>query len=313
MRLVRGLHNLPRDWRGCALTIGNFDGLHRGHRALIARAAAHAKTLGLPLAVMCFEPTPREYLTPDRAPQRVVNLRTKLRDFAAAGVDVVIIQRFGQRFCRLNGLEFIEQILYGHLCAKAVVVGDDFNFGASRSGNRELLIAQAERLGFAVEHVEGVHLGALRYSSTALRAALAVPGLALAAQLLGRPYRLVGGVRRGLQLGRTLDMPTANINLRRELALKLGVYAVVARIDGVDRDWPAVAALGVRPTLGITRCLLETHFFEPPGDLYGKTVSVEFRHYLRAEERFDSLDALKQQMQRDKLDAMAFLGVAADN
>jgi riboflavin kinase/FMN adenylyltransferase len=313
MKLVRGLHNLPRDWPGCALTIGNFDGLHRGHQALIARAGGWARRLGLPLTVLCFEPTPREYLTPDRAPKRVVNLRTKLRDFAAAGVDVVVIQRFGREFRQLDGLQFIERIIHARLRARAVVVGDDFSFGAARSGNLALLAAQGERLGFATEHLESVRLGDLRYSSTALRDALAVPDLAVAARLLGRPYRLVGRVRRGLQLGRTLDMPTANINLRRELALRLGIYAVIARIDGLDREWPAVAALGVRPTLGITRCLLETHFFDPPGNLYGNTVSVEFRHYQRPEERFDSLDALKVQMQRDKADAMAFLGVAADN
>lgn len=313
MRFIRGLQNLPRDWRGCALTIGNFDGVHRGHQALIACTRAWADKLGVPLAVMCFEPTPREYFTPEDAPPRVTNLRTKLHDFAAAGVDAVIIQRFGAPFCTLGGLEFIERIAHQRLGARAIVVGDDFSFGARRSGDMALLRAQAAHFGFAVDAVDSVRLGDLRCSSTALREALAVPDLACAAGLLGRSYRIIGGVRRGLQLGRTLNMPTANINLRRPPALRLGVYAVMARIDGSDRDWPGVAAIGVRPTLGITRCLLETHFFDPPGDLYGRTVSVEFRHFLRPEERYDSLDALQLQMQRDKAAAMAFLGVAADN
>ncbi|NGY06271.1 bifunctional riboflavin kinase/FAD synthetase [Solimonas terrae] len=313
MRFIRGLRNLPSDWRGCALTIGNFDGMHRGHQALIARTREWAGQLRVPLVVMCFEPTPREYFTPDVAPPRISNLRTKLQDFADAGVDAVVIQRFGPPFCRLGGLEFIESVVHARLQARAIVVGDDFSFGARRSGDMALLRAQAERFGFVADTVASVRLGELRCSSTALREALAVPDLKHAAQLLGRPYRLLGGVRRGLQLGRTLDMPTANINLRRPPALRLGVYAVTARIEGNPREWPAVAAIGVRPTLGITRCLLETHFFDPPGDLYGRNLGIEFRHYLRAEERFDSLDALKLQMQRDKADAMAFLGVAADN
>src|SRR3546814_124342 len=203
--------------------------------------------------------------------------------------------------------------MHERLGSRAIVVGDDFSGAARRSGDMVLLRAQATHFGFAVDAVSSVRLDELRCSSTALREALALPDLAHAAELLGRPYRIVGGVRRGLQLGRTLNMPTANINLRRPPALRLGVYAVTARIDGGDRDWPGVAAIGVRPTLGVTRCLLETHFFDPPGNLYGKTASIEFRHFLRPEERFESLDALQVQMQRDKADAMAFLGVATDN
>ncbi|NKF23177.1 bifunctional riboflavin kinase/FAD synthetase [Solimonas marina] len=313
MRVVRGLHNLPRDWRGCALTIGNFDGVHRGHQALIARAREHARRLGLPLTVMCFEPTPREYFAPQTAPLRVSNLRTKLADFADAGVDAVVIQRFAPPFCALDGHAFIAEALHERLQARAIVVGDDFSFGARRSGDMALLRAEAPRYGYVVEAVDSVLADGLRCSSTALREALALPDFAQAAQILGRSYRIVGRVQRGLQLGRTLDMPTANVNFRRQPVLRLGIYAVVARIDGSDREWPGVAALGVRPTLGLTRCLLETHFFDPPGDLYGKTVSVEFRRYQRAEERFETLEALQAQMHRDKADAMAFLGVAPDN
>ncbi|MGH8446944.1 MAG: bifunctional riboflavin kinase/FAD synthetase, partial [Solimonas sp.] len=139
MRFVHGLRNLPTDWRGCALTIGNFDGMHRGHRALIARTAERARELGLPLTVLTFEPTPREYFTPDAAPGRITNLRSKLCDFEDAGVDVVVVQRFGKPFCKLSGLEFIEHVIHERLQAKAVIVGDDFNFGASRSGDMALL------------------------------------------------------------------------------------------------------------------------------------------------------------------------------
>lgn len=313
MQLIRGVYNLPSDWRGCALTIGNFDGIHRGHQALIARTAACARELGLPLTVLCFEPTPREFFAPESAPGRISTLRTKLVDFAAAGVDAVVIQRFGPPFCGLNGEAFIERVVHQQLKARAVVVGDDFVFGAQRSGNLELLQLRGEDLGFVAEGLGSVLVGKLRCSSTAVRGALAEPDLAEAAQLLGRPYRLIGPVVHGLRLGRTLDMPTANLNLRRRPALRLGVYAVSARIDGMPRRWKGVAAIGVRPTLGVTRCLLETHLFDDPGDLYGRLLEVEFRHYLRPEERFDSLAELQLQMQRDKADAMAFLAAEADN
>lgn len=313
MRFVHGLHNLPRDWRGCALTIGNFDGFHLGHRALVTRTAERARALGLPVTVLTFEPTPREYFTPERAPGRISNLRSKLCDLQEAGVDVVVVQRFGRPFCGLSGLEFVERVIREQLRARAVVVGDDFNFGASRSGDMALLRAQGQLHGFSAESVGSVCVDGLRCSSTAVREALAEPDLRRAAALLGRPYRLIGHVRHGLKLGRELGMPTANVYLFRPPALRLGIYAVSARIGGGEREWYGVAALGVRPTLGLTHCLLETHLFEPPGDIYGQRLEVEFRHFLRPELRFDSLDALKLQMHQDKLDAMAFLGAASDN
>jgi riboflavin kinase/FMN adenylyltransferase len=309
VRLVRGVQNLPTDWRGCALTIGNFDGVHRGHQALIARTGERARELGLPLVVMSFAPTPREYFQPQSAPARISTLRGKLGDFEASGVDVAVVQRFGEPFCRLSGYEFIEQIVHQRLRARAVVVGDDFNFGASRSGDMELLRALGARYGFSAENVASVRLpDGTRCSSTAIREALAVPDLARAAAMLGRPYRLLGHVRHGLKLGRELGMPTANLYLLHPPALRLGIYAVTARLRGEPKPWNGVAALGVRPTLGLTHCLLETHLFEPPGDIYGQRIEVEFRHFLRPELRFDSLDALKVQMHQDKLDAMAVLG-----
>ncbi|WP_028079476.1 bifunctional riboflavin kinase/FAD synthetase [Solimonas soli] len=307
MLLVRGVQNLPKDWRGCALTIGNFDGLHLGHRALIERTRLRAQELGLPLTVMCFEPTPREYFRPQSAPGRISNLRSKLADFEAAGVEVVVVQRFGKPFCTLSGLAFIDHIIHQHLRARAVIVGDDFNFGAARSGDMGLLRARGAECGFTTESVPSVVVDGERCSSTAIREALAIPDLSRAARMLGRPYRLLGHVRHGLKLGRELGMPTANLYLLRPPALRLGIYAVEAQLRGEPRPWKGVAALGVRPTLGLTHVLLETHLFEPPGDIYGARIEVEFRHFLRPELRFDSLDALKVQMQRDKLDAMALL------
>lgn len=313
MQLIRGVQNLPADWPGAALTIGNFDGIHRGHQALIAATGRWARRLNLPLTVLCFEPTPREYFAPVAAPGRISTLRSKLRDFAEAGVDAVVIQRFGPPFCALSGTEFIDRIVHRHLRAQAVVVGDDFVFGARRSGDLKLLQARGATLGFTAEGLGSVRLGELRFSSTALREALAQADLAQAERLLNRPYRVLGRVVRGLQLGRQLQMPTANINLRRRPALQLGVYAVRAQLSGDARCWRGVASIGVRPTLGITRCLLEAHLFDDPGDIYGRLLDVEFRHFLRAEERFDSLAELQLQMHRDKADAMAFLASEPDN
>lgn len=313
MQFIRGVQNLPADWPGAALTIGNFDGVHRGHQALIAQTGVWARRLNLPLTVLCFEPTPREYFAPDAAPGRISTLRTKLRDLEAAGVDAVVIQRFGPPFCGLSGADFIDEIVHRRLRARAVVVGDDFVFGAQRSGHLDLLQQRGAAFGIVAEGLGTVRVEALRCSSTAVRAALAQADLGQAEALLTHPYRILGRIVRGLQLGRQLDMPTANVNLRRRPALRLGVYAVRARLNGDPRCWRGVASIGVRPTLGITRCLLETHLFDDPGDIYGRLMDVEFRHFLRPEERFDSLADLQVQMHRDKADAMAFLASEPDN
>lgn len=313
MEFTRGLHNLPAGHGGCVLTIGNFDGLHRGHQALIVAARRWADRLGLPLLALCFEPTPREYFEPQQAPGRIATLRTKLAAFEHYGVDRLVIQRFDMSFAKQSAEDFIEQVLCRQLKVRALVIGEDFSFGRRRQGSLQTLREAGARKGFAVEGVPSVIVAGARCSSTAVRAALAQPDLSTAAELLGRPYRLLGKVVRGLQLGRTLDMPTANINLRRRPALRLGVYAVRARLDGESAFRFGVASIGVRPTLGITRCLLETHLFESPGDIYGRSLEVEFARFLRPEERFDSLEALKAQMHRDKDDALAFLSAQPDN
>lgn len=304
MEIIRGQHNLRDEHRGCVLTIGNFDGVHRGHQALIAQARERAKALGLPLAVLSFEPTPREFFTPEAVAGRVVTFRSRISLLSAQGVDRLILQRFDKKFASYDPLAFIEQLLVGKLGIRALVIGDDFRFGARRSGGVELLREQGVKHGYTVENLETVALDGCRCSSTALREALAEPNVTLAAAILGRPYTLSGRVRRGLQLGRKLGMPTCNINLHRKLALKQGIYAVRAKVGG--KDWEGVASLGIRPTLGLTRCLLETHIFGEPGELYGQTMEVEFCRYLRAELKFDSLDALSEQMQRDGDDARAF-------
>ncbi len=312
MKLIRGLHNLPEAAAstGCVLTIGNFDGVHRGHQALLSRTCEWAARLGVPATVLSFEPTPREYFSGHRAPGRISNLCTKLMDLQQFGVEQLVLQRFGSDFAQQEASVFVREILARRLGLRAIVIGDDFRFGARRAGDLEMLRREGARLGFEVDGIASVCTEGLRCSSTALRDALAVPDLAHCEALLGRPYRIVGRVRGGLRLGRTLGMPTANISLRRQPALKLGVYAVEARVldaEGRGGDLlPGVANLGVRPTLGLTRCLLETHLINRSDDLYGRLLEVRFRQFLRPEQRFDDLAALSAQMQQDKSDAAAF-------
>ncbi len=315
MRLVRGLHNAHPEPQGAVVTIGNFDGLHRGHQALISRALEQAQMLGADTVMLSFEPTSREFFCPEQAPGRVDTLRGKLYQLAAFGVDRLVLQRFNRSFAEWAADDFVRDGLIGHLGMRGLVVGDDFRFGAQRAGDLDLLHDLGDTYGFFVESVPAVAVEALRCSSTALRAALAEPDLDQVRTLLGRPYRLVGRVRRGLQLGRKLGMPTANIVLRHPPALRLGVYAVTARLrsERAKPAWQGVANVGVRPTLGLRQILLETHLFDAAPDLYGAELVVEFQTFLRPEQRFDSVDALAAQMQRDKQAALAFFRSATDN
>jgi riboflavin kinase/FMN adenylyltransferase len=304
MEIIHGHHNLRQRHHGCVLTVGNFDGVHRGHQALLQQARARATALQLPLVVMTFEPTPREFFDPANAPRRVLTFRSRVGLLQEQGVDVLLLQNFDHRFAAISAQQFVEELLVEKLGVRAVVVGDDFRFGTKRVGNLALLQEMGRQFGFSADRLETVAVQGVRCSSTALREALAQADLPRAAEILGRHYALRGHVRRGLQLGRKLGMPTTNIYFHRPLAIKQGIYAVRARVKG--QHWTGVASLGVRPTLGFTRCLLETHLFGEPGELYGQIMDVEFHHYLRPELHFDSLDALAVQMQRDAGEARAY-------
>ncbi len=297
MRVLRGFAPVPQA-KGCVLSIGNFDGFHLGHQALVRRLQEHAVQTGLPPLVQIFEPTAREYLTKGEAPGRISSLRGKLHELEAAGLAQVHVLRFGSHLAHWPAERYIEDLLVQRLGVKAVLVGDDFRFGAGRGGDIGLLQKLGKQHGFIAEPMGTVTVDGLRVSSSAVREALAQPDLQKAAQLLGRPYRYRGRVRRGLQLGRKLGMPTANIVLRRKPALRLGVYAVRARIEEGTAQ-AGVASLGVRPTLGGTPCLLETHLFGSEGELYGKVMEVEFVRFLRPEAKFDSLELLSAQMKKD--------------
>jgi riboflavin kinase/FMN adenylyltransferase len=279
------------------VTVGKFDGVHLGHQALLAATREQARRAGLQTTVLTFDPSPREFFCPDQPSPRVCTLRDKLAALSRYGVDRLILARFDAAIAQIPPQEFIEDILVKRIGARAIVVGDDTRFGRKRAGDIHLIQSMAPKLGYVAEAVSTVSVEGERCSSSAVRAALAAGDFPRTAGLLGRPYSICGRVRRGLQLGRKLDMPTANIPIHKRLALPLGVYAVVGRCQG--RSWTGVASLGIRPTLGLTQCLLETHLFGEPGDLYGRLLEVEFHSFLRPELKFDSLDALKKQMHLD--------------
>jgi riboflavin kinase/FMN adenylyltransferase len=299
MELIRGLHNLRATARGAVLSIGNYDGVHRGHQALLSALRREADATGLPATVLTFEPTPREYFSPERAPRRVLTLRDKLEALATAGVERVVVARFDARLALLSAEDFIQNVLVDALGTRALVIGDDFRFGTGRRGDAEMLAAHAAGGGYRLVQAPTLEVEGLRCSSTALRAALAEGELAVARQLLGRRYAISGRVRHGKKLARELGMPTANLPLQRLPPLPLGVYAVRATVPGRFDGCAGVASLGVRPTIGTTPCLLEVHLFAEAGDLYGQPMRVEFLRYERPEEKFESLEALQRQMRAD--------------
>jgi riboflavin kinase / FMN adenylyltransferase len=305
IELVRGLHNLRPRHRGCVLTVGKFDGMHRGHQVLLETTRDLAREAGLPATVLSFDPSPRDYFHPERALPRISTLRDKLSSLRRHGIDRLVLVRFDHRVAGIPPKDFLEDVLLSRLGARTLVVGDDLRFGRNRSGDIQYLRSRADELGYRVVAVDTVQVGGERCSSSAVREALGAHDFPRAERLLGRPYRVTGRIRRGLQLGRKLDMPTANIAIRKRLAVPFGVYAVLARDD--TRTWKGVASLGIRPTLNMTRCLLETHLFDTHVDLYGKVLEVEFRHFLRPELRFDSIDALRQQMHADATEARRLL------
>jgi riboflavin kinase / FMN adenylyltransferase len=264
-----------------------------------------ARQAGLPATVLSFDPSPRDFFHPERALPRISTLRDKLTTLQRHGIQRLVLVRFDQRVAGIAPKDFLEDVLLARLGARSLVVGDDLRFGRNRAGDIQYLRSRADELGYRVVAVDTVQVGGERCSSSAVREALMAHDFQRAERLLGRPYRVTGRIRRGLQLGRKLGMPTANIAIRKRLAVPFGVYGVLARDDA--HTWKGVASLGIRPTLNMTRCLLETHLFDANVDLYGKVLEVELRHFLRPELRFDSIDALRHQMHEDAAEARRLL------
>jgi riboflavin kinase/FMN adenylyltransferase len=294
----------------CALTIGNFDGVHRGHQALIARLRQVAAERGLDCAVMTFEPHPREYFAalagdPMKAPPRIAGLRDKLQSLSEAGVDRVVVEHFNAHFAALAPQDFVEQILVRGLNAKWIIVGEDFCYGARRAGSLADLVAAGKRHGFEVESLGTVTADGQRISSSAVRQALALGDFAGAGALLGHPYRMSGHVIHGAKLGRTLGFPTLNLRLHHKRPALAGIYVV--QVHGLaDRPLPGVASIGVRPTVDDSgRVLLETHVFDFDQQCYGKLIQVEFLKKLRDEEKYDDLATLTRAIENDASQARA--------
>ena len=308
MQLVRGLHNLRPQHRGCVATIGNFDGVHRGHQAILARLRERAVELGLPSCVVIFEPQPREFFSPETAPARLARLRDKLDLLAAEGVDLVLCLPFNQRLSKLSAAEFVDTVLIDGLGVKHLEVGDDFRFGCDRIGDFDFLQKVGADKGFTVEAAQTVEIDGVRVSSTKVRNALAAGDFTLAADLLGRPFEISGRVLHGQKLARQLGTPTANVQLKRRRVPLTGVYLVSAKID--DKVWPGVANIGVRPTVaGDGRPHLEIHLLDFAGDIYGRRLTVVFHQKLREEQRFASLEALKTAIDADVAAARAHWGM----
>ncbi|MGI4839182.1 MAG: bifunctional riboflavin kinase/FAD synthetase [Janthinobacterium lividum] len=304
MQLVRGLHNLRPQHRGCVATIGNFDGVHRGHQAILVRLRERAVELGVPSCVVIFEPQPREYFAPESAPARLARLRDKLELLAAEGVDQVLCLAFNQRLSKLSAAEFVDTILVDGLGVKHLEVGDDFRFGCDRLGDFDFLTQVGSANGFTVEAARTVEMQGVRVSSTQVRKALAVADFKLAEALLGRPFQITGRVLHGQKLARQLGWPTANVQLKRRRVPFTGVYLVSVEIDG--KQWPGVANIGVRPTVaGDGKAHLEVHLLDFAGNLYDRRLTVAFHHKLRDEQRFASLEALKSAIDADVAAARA--------
>jgi riboflavin kinase/FMN adenylyltransferase len=305
MRIFHGFRRPVSSPLPAALSIGNFDGVHRGHGALLAELIGRAREGGMAATVMTFEPHPREFFTPDQAPARLATLREKLLAFAAAGIDEVCVVRFDRAFAALSADAFAEKVLCRGLRARHVIVGDDFRFGAGRLGTFSDLSAAGRALGFTVSSMDTVRAEGARVSSSAIRAALGAGDLARAKALLGRPYAMSGRVMHGEKLGRRLGFPTANIFLRHMPLALSGVFAARVILPGGDVRM-GVANLGMRPTLTGSRPVLETHLFDFHGDLYGAHMTVEFAAKLRAERKFPDLAALGAQIAEDARQASSF-------
>lgn len=295
--------------RGSVIAVGAFDGLHRGHQALLTQVRERAQILGCSPAVVSFEPLPRAYFSPEPVP-RLSSVREKLRGFAAAGMEHSLLLRFNQALTAMSAEDFVRRVLVDRLATREVWVGGDFRFGHRRAGDVALLERMGAELGFSACTMPVIQLNGTRVSASRVRGLLAAGEFSGAEPLLGRPFVIDGKVEYGNQLGRTLGYPTANIHLRQRIAPVHGIFAVRVGLGESECSWPGVASLGVRPTVNqVSQPLLEVHLFDFEGDLYGKRMAVEFVAKLRDEQKFDGLEPLKAQMALDARMARELLGM----
>ncbi|MEQ1510906.1 MAG: bifunctional riboflavin kinase/FAD synthetase [Sphingopyxis sp.] len=298
MQRISSSQPFPPALRGAVIALGNFDGFHLGHQAVVARAVAMAKSMGVPAIVATFDPHPVRHFRPDAPPFRLTTLDQRQRLFGDAGADAMLVLDFGAELASLHADAFIADMLMAQFGARAVVTGTDFVFGAGRSGNGDTLRAAALDHGFTYEQVAPIEDGGVPVSSSRIRDALRAGDCATATRLLTRPFAIAGVVEHGAKDGRKLGFPTANIDMGSYLRPAYGVYAVTGRLaDG--RVLGGAANLGIRPQFLPPREWLEPYFFDFSGDLYGQVIEVALHAYLRGEARFDSIDALREQIARD--------------
>jgi len=322
MRVLRGIHH-PDIAAACALTIGNFDGVHRGHQAMLALLISEARHRGVPACVLTFEPHPRDFFAAQarsmgrtaEAPARIALLRDKLAELERCGIEQAVVLRFDARFAAQPPQAFIDGMLVRGLGARYVLVGDDFRFGARRAGDYAMLDTAGDAGGFDVARMQSYEVHGQRVSSSAVREALAGGDMPRAAALLGRPYSISGHVQHGAKLGRTLGFATLNLRFGHPRPAAMGIFVV--RVHGLaPAPLPGVASLGVRPTIeDAGRVLLETHCLEWPASLgrdggYGRVVRVELLHKLHDERKYPSIEALRQGIARDAADARAWFATA---
>lgn len=298
MELIRGLHNIRAHHRGCVATIGAFDGVHRGHQAVLNKLKEKSRELNLPSLVITLEPLPREFFAPKKAPARVMSFREKYIALKEQGIDRVLRVHFNRELSLVSAEDFISDIFHNKLDIKYMVVGDDLRFGHERRGDFSLLERMGKELGFAVEDTHTLEKQGERVSSTRIRKALEQADFTLAANLLGRPYSISGKVVYGQQLGRTLGVPTANLQLHRIKSALAGVYAITANVNG--QSYSGVANVGTRPTIDDSlKAILEVHLLDFNANIYGKMMQVVFHHKIRDEKKFASLDELKNAIAND--------------
>lgn len=308
MRLVRHIRDIPFPQleRGSIVTIGAYDGLHLGHEQLLSRVSTAAAERDLLSVVMSFEPTPKEYFSSGNPPARLMRFREKFEALADHGIDLFYCPRFDDRMRDISANDFIRRILVHGLCARHIVIGDDFRFAARREGTLDLLQRAGRALEYSVEQVPSVIVDGVRVSSTAIREALTDGDLPTATALLGRPYRMSGKVVMGEKIGRTLGYPTANVDLRRKQSAVMGIFAV--RVHGLQGGVKeAVASVGSRPTFDGTKPLLEVHIFDFDENIYGEYIHVDFIARLRGQVKYDEVGELVAQMHRDADNARSAL------
>lgn len=306
MEIVSGVHNIKPHHHGCVITMGNFDGVHHGHQMLLHHLCAKGRELGVPSALITFEPQPREFFKGSEVPPRLTRLREKVVLLRRTPLDRLVLLPFNERTARTPASWVAKELFHDLLGAKFVVIGDDFRFGRDREGDYAMIKQAGDDLGYGVSHVGTLLLEDERVSSTRIRESLAAGDFKLAEKLLGHEYFIMGRVVYGRQLGRQLGVPTANIRLQRYKAALTGVYCV--SVEGIgEQVYSGIANIGVRPTVDGKEPLLEVHVFDFDGNLYNKLLTIKFKHKLREEKTFESIDALKIQIDKDLVEARAWL------